>query len=101
MQAASADGIHAVVLDAETTPFVDVTASRMLADLAEELNSQGVRLAVARDVGQVRDVLRHVVDSPALEHFYPTVQAAVDAMGDSRPHSPVTAAQDGAPATPY
>ncbi len=79
LQAASADGIRAVVLDAETIPFIDVTASRMLADLADELQHQRVRLLIARDVGQVRDVLQSVIDDPVLEHVYPTVQAAVDA----------------------
>ena len=80
LQAAGKDGIRAVVLDAETIPFIDVTASRMLADIADELHHRHVQLLVARDVGQVRDVLRHVVDSPALQHVYPTVQAAVDAV---------------------
>jgi hypothetical protein len=30
-------------------------------------------------------VLTHVVDSPSLEHVYPTVAAAVDAAGGGRP----------------
>jgi SulP family sulfate permease len=87
LQAASADGVRAVVLDAETIPFIDVTASQMLADLGEELAQRGTQLVIARDVGQVRDVLRHVVDSPALERVYPTVTAAVDAVtgGPTRP----------------
>jgi SulP family sulfate permease len=79
LETASADGIRAVVLDAETIPFIDVTASRMLADVAEELHHQHVRLLIARDIGQVRDVIRHVVDDPDLERVYPSVQAAVDA----------------------
>jgi hypothetical protein len=33
----------------------------------------------------VRDILRHVVDNPALEQVYPTVQAAVDAIDTTRP----------------
>lgn len=85
LQAASADGVRAVVLDAETIPFVDVTASQMLADLAEELQQRGKQLLIARDIGQVRDVLTHVVESPALQHVYPTVAAAVDAAGGGRP----------------
>jgi SulP family sulfate permease len=85
LQAASSDQIHAVVLDAETIPFVDITAARMLAELADELHHQGVRLLVARDVGQVRDVMRHVADEPALTHVYPTVRAAVEAAGSGRP----------------
>ncbi len=79
ISAASAEGITAVVLDAETVPFVDVTAARMLQALAADLRRQEVRLLVAREVGQVRDVLRHVVDDPELTRFYPSVRAAVDA----------------------
>jgi len=67
------------VLDAETIPFVDVTSARMLAALEEQLRRQGVRLLIARDVGQVRDVLRSATDDPALTHVYPSVQAAVEA----------------------
>ncbi len=79
MHAAEAEGITAVILDAETIPFVNVTAARMLATLAEDLAQRDVQLLLARDIGQVRDILRSVIDSPAITHFYPTVQAAVAA----------------------
>ena len=79
LNAAAADRIRAVVLDAETIPFIDVTASRMLSDLSDELRHQDVKLLIARDIGQVRDVLRHVIDDPALDDSYPTVEAAVSA----------------------
>jgi SulP family sulfate permease len=79
LAAAAVDGIAAVVLDAETIPFVDVTSARMLAALEEQLREQGVRLLIARDVGQVRDVLRSATDDPALTHVYPSVRAAVEA----------------------
>ncbi len=88
LRAASADGIRAVVVDGETIPFIDVTASRMHADLAEELRQQHVQLLIARDVGQVRDILSHVIDDAALAHFYPTVQAAIDATGHDQPAPP-------------
>ena len=78
MQAAQVEGVRAVVIDAETVPFIDVTAARMLAALDEDLQSRGVRLLLARDVGQVRDVLRHAVDDAALTQVFSTVQAAVD-----------------------
>ena len=60
-----------------TTPFVDVTAAKMLGELERDLSRGGVRLLVARDVGQVRDVLRQAEpDGPA---GYPTVDEAVAA----------------------
>ncbi|WP_245645358.1 SulP family inorganic anion transporter [Pseudonocardia acaciae] len=49
--------VRAVVLDARTVPFVDVTAAAMLQRLRTDLERDGIRLAIAGDVGQVRDVL--------------------------------------------
>ncbi len=80
LQAAASDEIRAIVLDAESIPFIDVTASRMLADLTDELHDRDVRLLIVRELGQVRDVVRHVVGDPELTNIYPTVQAAVDAV---------------------
>jgi len=69
--------VHAVVLDLETVPFVDVTAAEMLVRLREDLRATGVRLLVARDVGQVRDVLRAAGDDE--RHVFPSVGEAVAA----------------------
>jgi len=66
------DDTRAVVLDAETMPFVDVSAARMLEELAEDLRRDGVALVIARDIGQVRDVL-----GGETQRVYPTVEAAV------------------------
>jgi sulfate permease, SulP family len=59
---ARADGVKAVVIDAETMPYVDVTAAEMLSQV--------------RDIGQVRDVLREAGadDGAAL---FPSVEDAV------------------------
>jgi anti-anti-sigma factor len=74
-----AAGARAVVLDAETMPYVDVTAVRMLAELAQDLDRQGVRLVVARNVGQVRDIVTTTTEGRSVE-VYGTVQEAVDAV---------------------
>ena len=58
LQAAAPGHIRAVVLDAETTPFIDVTSARMLADLTDELHERAIQLLIAREIGEVRDVLR-------------------------------------------
>jgi hypothetical protein len=55
----------------------------MLADLTEELHDRGIRLMIAREIGQVRDIL-HVVDDRVLTNVYSTVQAAVDAADTQR-----------------
>ncbi len=77
---ADEDTVRAIVLDTETVPFVDVTASRMLAQLSGDLERRRVTLAIARELGQVRDVLRRADGREALRPTYPTVQAAVDAL---------------------
>ena len=78
-EAAAADGVRAVVLDAETVPFVDVTAAQMLEELAADLARDGKRLLLARDIGDVRDVLRRAAPDSALGEVYPSVDAAVEA----------------------
>ena len=76
---AATKGTRVVVLDAETAPTIDVTAVHMLAELAENLAREGVRLLVTREIGQVRDVVRRVATDTTPEGVYPTVQAAVQA----------------------
>jgi len=68
-----------VVLDAETVPFIDLTAVDMLDQLAEELAADGVHLAIARDVGQVRDLTGMAGDA-TVRRSYPTVRDAVSAL---------------------
>jgi MFS superfamily sulfate permease-like transporter len=76
---AATKGTRVVVLDAETAPAIDVTAVHMLAELTESLEREGVRLLVSRQIGQVRDVVRHVATDKTPEGVYPTVHAAVQA----------------------
>jgi SulP family sulfate permease len=66
-------------LDAQTIPAIDFTASHMLVDLSHTLHRQGKRLVLARQVGQVRDVLAKDRAPTAIE-IYPSVRAAVDAL---------------------
>jgi sulfate permease, SulP family len=62
-------------------PAVDVTAAEMLARLREELDRRGVRFVIARDIGQVRDVLRRAEgDELADGTVFPTVGEAVAAV---------------------
>ncbi len=75
--AARRDDIHAVVIDAETMPFIDVTAAQVLDQVARELQADGVRLVIARDIGQVRDVRHAAPGESILDASYPTVDEAV------------------------
>ena len=83
---AAEPGTRAVVLDAETAPFIDVSAARMLIEVATDLRRSGVELVIARDVGQVRDVLRRAEGDAPLPPAYPTVMDAVQAVAG--PESP-------------
>jgi SulP family sulfate permease len=78
---AAEEKVRAVVLDAETVPFVDVTAARMLDELREALSERGVTLLIARDVEQVRDVLRRARpdDGAGEGRVFATVEEAVEA----------------------
>ena len=78
-QHAAGKGTTAIVLDGETMPYVDVTAAKMLVELSEDLERDGVRLYVAREIGQVRDVLRSADDAKHLARVFPTVAEAVQA----------------------
>jgi SulP family sulfate permease len=78
--AANADGTQAVVLDCETMPSLDVTAARMLTQLTADLQHRGVRLVLAGEIGQVRDVIAAVSGSDGTpEYRHRTVHDAVDA----------------------
>lgn len=79
-----ADDTRVVVLDAETSPFVDVTAAQMLGQLRSVLARRGIELRVAHDIGQFRDTLRLSGSDATPVNLYATVQDALDA-GASRP----------------
>jgi high affinity sulfate transporter 1 len=71
----------AVVLDAETTPAIDVSATDMLIALARDLRRRHVELLVAQGIGQIRDVLRRAgAEEEVLQTVYPTVDAAIAAV---------------------
>lgn len=76
---AESSDARAVILDAETSPSIDITAAEMLAELAQDLRSRGTRLLVARDVGQFRDVLRRVEVPGIAVGVHMTVDTAVHA----------------------
>jgi SulP family sulfate permease len=81
-----------VVLDAETSPFIDVTAAQMLAQLAAALRQDGIQLRIARDIGQFRDVMHTAVPGDFRHSVYRTVDEALSAGtprdGDTTQHEP-------------
>jgi sulfate permease, SulP family len=91
--AAAGDGITAVVLDCETMPSVDVTAARMLSQLAGDLPHQGVRLVLAGEIGQVRDMLAAVSEHGGTPEYLRTVPEAVRAARAGPPSPPAAGEQ--------
>ena len=68
------NGVHAVVLDAETIAVHRRLGRRDAARAGRRPRARRRRLLVARDIGQVRDVLG---DEDSGQRLYPTVEAAV------------------------
>ncbi|MEE2056764.1 SulP family inorganic anion transporter [Rhodococcus artemisiae] len=77
IEARCTDETRVVVLDAETSPFIDVSAAQMLFELRDTLADNGVTLRIARDVGQFGDVLGHSNSKVTPIAVYPTVRAAI------------------------
>jgi len=70
----------AVVLDAQSVPVLDVTAAEMLTALQQDLDGRGVRFRIARDIGQVRDVLDHSDAADLSPYLHPTVRDAITSL---------------------
>lgn len=83
-RAARREDIHAIVIDAETMPFIDITAAQILDQVARELRSDEVRLVLARNIGQVRDVIHAAPGDSILETAFPTVDEAVERVAAER-----------------
>jgi sulfate permease, SulP family len=73
------DGTTTVVLDAEGVASIDVTAADMLSGLADRLEARHVRLVLAREIGQVRDLLAAAEPERRALAVYPTIREAVEA----------------------
>jgi MFS superfamily sulfate permease-like transporter len=77
--AADVPDLRLVVLDGRSTPSIDVTASGMLVQLRSDLRRMGAELALAEDIGQVRDVLA-AAEPEGEPPLYPTIEAALAAV---------------------
>lgn len=52
------DSLRIVILDLSAAPYVDVSGSKMLLQLSEQLQKKGVALKVVEALSDVRDILR-------------------------------------------
>jgi high affinity sulfate transporter 1 len=75
-----------IVLQCEAITDVDVTAAEMLEQLDNELNAAGIHLAFAELRSRLQDLtLRYgLMETLDREHFYPSLEAALDAIGRGR-----------------
>jgi anti-anti-sigma factor len=85
---AAVPGTRTVVLDAQSVPFIDITAVRMLVELAEDLHRSGVVPVIAHSVGQVCDLIAPKGMAGVPVKVYASVAEAVDALGAGNPRSP-------------
>lgn len=89
--ASSVPDLTLVVVDGSTMPSVDVTAVGMLVQLRADLQRVGADLALAGNIGQVRDVLAEA-DAEGEPRIHPTIDAALTAVVGP---SPGTGEADG------
>ena len=88
VRAAVDDQTVGLVVDAQTAPYIDVTATEMLAQVARDLERRHVRLGVAHPIGQTRDVLRQAAEEyGATISVYPTIDEAVAQLRQPGPSS--------------
>ncbi|NPT56107.1 STAS domain-containing protein [Paraburkholderia sp. 5N] len=83
-----------VVVDASEVHNIDYTAGKMVYQLRDELNRRGVGIAtvaVPEGVQAELDCYRDAAGLAVRSEFFPTVDAAVDALRDATPPSPATA----------
>jgi sulfate permease, SulP family len=83
IQALCTERTRMVVLDAETSPSVDVTAASMLLALRDALAARRIAFAIARPVAQFGDALGSAEHGDVPIPIHPTVAAAAAALSGS------------------
>jgi high affinity sulfate transporter 1 len=83
MVAEAGEGLTAVVIDGDAISQTDTDGADIVITIARELQAAGVSLSLARVDLEVRSLWERagVVDVIGAEAFFPTVRAAVDAVG--------------------
>jgi MFS superfamily sulfate permease-like transporter len=73
-----------IVLQCEAITDIDVTAAEMLRQLDGELNAAGVQVAFAEMRDRLQELAQRygLLDALDRDHFYPSVQMALDAIRD-------------------
>ncbi len=85
VRAAAMGDTRVVVLDGQTTPWMDVTGAETLELLRRDLRRDGVDLRLVHPLGQVRDVLSRALTPTATPVVHGTVDEALEASGKEVP----------------
>ncbi|NKX87099.1 SulP family inorganic anion transporter [Nocardia coubleae] len=88
IEALCTESTRLVVLDAETSPSLDVTAADMLLDLRKELARKRIDFRIARSVAQFGAELGSAVVGATPIQVYPTVAEAAADLPDSGKEHP-------------
>jgi MFS superfamily sulfate permease-like transporter len=75
-----------VVIQCEAITDIDVTAAEMLAQLDQELNAEGIHMAFAEMRQRIQEhaLAYGLFDTLDRDHFYPTLDAALEAIREGR-----------------
>jgi high affinity sulfate transporter 1 len=75
-----------VVIQCEAITDIDVTAAEMLAQLDQELNAAGIHMAFAEMRQRIQEhaLAYGLFDTLDRDHFYPTLDAALEAIREGR-----------------
>jgi len=78
------EGTRWLVLQCEAITDIDVTAAAMLEALDDELNAEGIRVAFVEMRTRLQDMALNygLMETLDAEHFYPSMEAALAAIGD-------------------
>jgi MFS superfamily sulfate permease-like transporter len=76
-----------VVLQCEAITDIDVTAGEILRELDDELNAVGIHVAFAEMRSRLQTLAQRygLLESLDRDHFYPSVQQALDAIAAEEP----------------
>ena len=80
-----------IVLQCNVVTDIDVTAAEVLKALDEELNDRGVHLAFVEPRDRLQDLVRRYGLNTTLdrEHFYPSLDQALDVISNAAEDSPM------------
>jgi SulP family sulfate permease len=85
---ANGEEVSRVLLHAESIPYVDATATAMLADLLSDWEQLGIELHLAGAIGPVRDALERsgLMERMGRSHFHTGIEAALGTEEGSEGH---------------